>query len=84
MRTDVWALMKGNEALVEWLRTLPTYKPDGDFVSPKWCYAWIWPATTLLTLSCGLLIPARGPVTTLLTLSCGLLIPAKGASRGGC
>lgn len=55
MRTDVWALMKDVEPLVQWLQTLPTYMVDGNFIKPKWCYAWIWPITTLLTLGCGLL-----------------------------
>ncbi len=64
VRTDVWVLFM-NDGLAEALSTLPTYKLTGEegskSIRPEIASAWMWPVTTIITITCGLLIGKRDP-----------------------
>ncbi|MEM6916398.1 MAG: sodium/solute symporter [Verrucomicrobiota bacterium] len=63
VRTDVWVLFM-NDGLADALAQLPTYRlvesEAGNSVKPTLASAWMWPITTIITISCGLLIGKRG------------------------
>lgn len=63
LRTDVWILLGKAGVPIDWLATLPTYVLTASgSLKPTIFTAWAWPATTLLTVLCAILIPpAREP-----------------------
>jgi hypothetical protein len=61
MRMDFWVLMKKSGLSIDWLANLPTYKMDGGDITLIYLYAWLWPLTTIVTFTCGVLIPKKNP-----------------------
>ena len=69
IRVDIWVLMVGDwKWLAETLASLPTYDltksilADGSIkygLKPVFYFGWAWPITTLLTWTCGMLIPGK-------------------------
>lgn len=61
VRTDVWILFM-NDGLAEWLSQLPTYRlveKDGvKSIAPIMASAWMWPVTTIITVTFGLVSQA--------------------------
>jgi len=55
MRLDVWVLVEKSGMDIKWLASLPSYALVEGKVVTTICYAWIWPATTLITFASGLL-----------------------------
>lgn len=62
VQTDVWVLLiKAGIVSAETLAKLPTYDLNGTGtgVTSKFCFAWMWPITSIVTLGCGLLFSRR-------------------------
>lgn len=64
IRTDAWVLLTSmfSEPVriqwLTWLGSLPTYHYTDGSLQSVYTFVWTWPVTVLLTLACGLLIPA--------------------------
>ncbi len=61
VRADFWVLLAKAGVSLDWLGALGTFDAaelEEGRVQALWCYAWAWPLTTLVTIACGLLIPA--------------------------
>jgi len=63
MRMDIWVLVEKMGADNSWLASLPTYamNADGKIVTTI-AFPWIWPLTTVITFTCGLLIPGKSKI----------------------
>ena len=61
VRTDVWVLFM-TDGLAEALANLPTYQlveGESKTIKPVLASAWMWPITTMITVTCGLWFPRK-------------------------
>jgi solute:Na+ symporter, SSS family len=59
VRMDLWVLLEKAGMAIDWLAALPGYRLEDGALKPVVDSSWAWPVTTILTLACGLLWPAR-------------------------